>query len=441
MKLTNQILLIKFEISNVISIGWLSVFLKNYVTMQDILYTHRNPILTDFSGKKLNHTFSTTNLATTLSEFLDNVKQELKISTLELFIGHEFIVGNDSNESNLSKNVNLYNIRNKPWIVMTPIEVQVEVINGDDKRYQNVTLSSTDTVLSALKRAGIYGQLFVDDKEVRYNVSLANGRLTKGKWRVRLYDDKIFQITIKTLTEKEMSFDVQEGDSVKSVMQQIQTSYDVPWDQQRLIYSGKQLEKDNTLFDYAVKNGAIIHLVLRLRGGGCDMMSFVDVSNDKIIQDYQFSKTAPDWRCASKGINLEGKCQNHSCEAYCQMVIIGIGIGVFDFVYDQNKSVCPMCKEYVQPLTCAFTGCNWRFNGLKRSKSGPPQCYAADWKKVGDVYSRFNESSEKVQWDQLQLIATHYIAGTCFKCHDSVDIGTESKETTDFLCHADCGSE
>jgi hypothetical protein len=126
------------------------------------------------------------------------------------------------------------------------------------------------------------------------------------------------------------------------------------------------------------------------------------------------------------------------------MVIVGIGIGVFDFVFDQDKSKCPMCKEYVdyvQPLTCAFTGCNWRFNGIKRSKTGPPQCYAADWKKVGDVYSRFNESSEKVQWDQLQLIATRDSAGTCFKCHSSVYIGSESKETTDFLCHADCCSK
>jgi hypothetical protein len=249
-----------------------------------------------------------TNLATTVCEFFDKVKQELKVDLIQLFIGHEFI---DMDESNLKKNVNVFNIRNKPWIVLAPIEV-----DGNDKKSQKVTILSTDTVGSALKRAGISGQLFVDDKEVRYFVSLADGRLTKNAWRVRLYSDKEFQVIVKTLTGREKSFTVQESDTVESVKQKIEDSDNIPWDQQRLICDGKELENLRTLNEYNIQNGAIIHLVLRLRGGGCDMMTFVDVSNDKIIKEYQFSQNAPEWRCASKGINLEGKCQNHSCEAY-----------------------------------------------------------------------------------------------------------------------------
>ena len=38
-------------------------------------------------------------------------------------------------------------------------------------------------------------------------------------------------------------------------------------EQQRLIYSGKQLEDGRTLADFNVQNNATIHLVLRLRGG------------------------------------------------------------------------------------------------------------------------------------------------------------------------------
>lgn len=192
-----------------------------------------------------------------------------------------------------------------------------------------------------------------------------------------------------------------------------------------------------------------MHLILRLRGGGCAPTNFVDVSNEAAYQDRGFSASAPDWRAVQPGLNLRGTCTHPDCPAFSREVICPVFGAMFDLVLDADRAKCPMCSERVEPAGCGFTGCCYTFEGKKVTHRGL-ESYAKDApERVFDVYRHFDPQSGGVaQWRSLKIIVKldgtlPALSSVCFVCRQSQSEATpdsQALETTScgHAFHAEC---
>ena len=112
------------------------------------------------------------------------------------------------------------------------------------------------------------------------------------------------------------------------------------------------------------------------------------------------------------------------------MVIINMGTTIsFQLGMPNHATNCPKCKKHVNPITCGFNNCEWRFMGIKYDeKNGPSKRVKSDWTKVDDNYYRFDpKRNGTVDWTYLAIETRESV-------RDEKKITTEcNKQTIEFV--------
>ena len=255
--------------------------------------------------------------------------------------------------------------------------------------------------------------------------------------RISIKPQHSIMVFLKQLDGKSIPILVSQSETIEAFMNLVSEKTCMPPESFHLLYGGYSLKVGKVFTDYGVKNGSTMFMVCELRGGGHIESKFADISDKSLLKDFEFSDTAPKYRKAINGLNLEGYCENPDCEANGKMVVIGIGDGTFDLIEDQEYSLCPLCKKFVSPITCAFTNCEYSFTGTKKEKpSSPPINFAStETSEVGNIYQRYCPMDDKglVIWIRLKFHVNVNYSNTkeyskmterkfCEVCRDSTDI-------------------
>ena len=169
------------------------------------------------------------------------------------------------------------------------IQIHLYIINSDSGGYINVEAKANSTVKelkgSIYKREGIpvhkqllmYGGHPLEDKKQLLYYHIVS---TASALELRVCHFDSGQIFVETPDGKCVKLAVNAVDTIKTIKTKIESRIRIPANEQRLIFSGKQLKCEKPVSFYGIRAGSTIFLSLRIKGG---MQIYVRIGNTKSI--------------------------------------------------------------------------------------------------------------------------------------------------------------
>ena len=110
---------------------------------------------------------------------------------------------------------------------------------------------------------------------------------------------ELFDIYIKTLTGNTTPISVTKDFTIANVKAALEEKESIPAGEQRLIFSSKPLEDDETIESAGIPCNGTIYLVIKMRGGGAEYQ--LDMSELEPSLDYDFTKGRDDGKKYMRG--------------------------------------------------------------------------------------------------------------------------------------------
>ena len=218
------------------------------------------------------------------SDMIENIKVKIKdkegISSIQqrlIFHGREL-----DNEHTLS----YYDVQNEDilhLVLDTDMQIFVKILNTE--KIITLSVEATDTIknikyiIEDKEYIPYYQQILIfAGKQLKDEHTLLECNIFRGctlYLHLRSKQDDYYDhdrlwltICVRTQTGQTIILEVQASDTIEELKTKIQDKENIPPDQQRLIFRGKQLEDEHTIFDCNIHNEDQLHLILRSNSAG-----------------------------------------------------------------------------------------------------------------------------------------------------------------------------